>query len=583
MMHIQDYRAGFLKIIGITTLLSLLACALIDPVWGYYESFMALMVSGSINGVFITENYHMGMSPMTQLQALLHRHFTTIPWTGILMLIGWIIIQTLTIYLALAQGGPGNFKLKRIVAAWLLLMVMIFGVSFIEFSITGVSMLLACMSLLGIWHVYQHVQAPALRWSFSLLLSFLVFSAYAMRIESGLGGTLIAVVFIIITELHFLRLIKAFWLPAIAIVIFFVRFYHVMNSHPFFRDVEPLVFYVTDSHNPPPRANVTDSTEALIREMARASFMIDSAIFNYALFRKIADEKLAYEKELFTLRPSAIIHQIGKEAGPTLKRNTSMLLIYGLMLAGMFALFSRQNKRKAIIQGAAFNAVMWAIISFLAYSLKMEQWHFVPLMQLTMIGNLLFSISHLAEGVILANKPRLRIAVVIISIISIAHLATQIRTNRAMINERVAAANDIFDKQNGRLLFFDTTSRETLDNYVFRLYKLRKGVYFYDMAQMPYLPEYEKSLNELCRCNSHSVREFFDFMKSKSEHIRYYSVPERIELLEAFLNRIHGMNVTFQRVEEMVLEKGGRGILQVSLYQLDFRKEEKKVVPLIPK
>lgn len=559
-----------LKIYATAFLLSALVCVLIDPVWGFYESYMALMASASINGAFITENYHMGMSPMLKLLAPLHFIIPEIPWTAVLLFLCFVVIQTLLLCLMLKQVGVQTFSLSKTIVSWGVLMLVVLGISFIDFSITGVSMLLTCISLLGLWKVHLHFRSKAIVCIAYLVLTGCVFVGYSWRIESGLGGTLIALIFIVITELRFLKLIKAFWFPALIIAFFFIRFYTLMNTHPFFRDVEPMVLYVTDSHNPPPMTE-TDSTEILIRKMARASFLIDTATFNYDLFKKISDEKLAHEQNMVHTRPNEIVTQIIREAGPTLLHNKLLLIIYGIIIIAIFFVFVKLKKHKELIQLVAFNTGMWSIICFLAYSLKMEQWHFIPILQLTLLGNILFTLSVLPIQLFVEQKNILIIVACIVGGISMSNLYGEIKTGKAKVNEKLAIANEIFAAQNNQVIFFDPSTREVLDDYAFRFYKRRNGVYFYDMAQMPFLPDYEKELNNLCQCNAHSSKQFFVFMKNNADHIIYYSTPYRIDMLESYLRMIQKIEVHFYPVGQSHVLFNQYGHAYVTPYKMIFK------------
>ncbi len=555
------------KIFFTTTVLSIMACIIIDPIWGFYESFMAMMVSSSVSGVFITENYHMGMSPMTHVQAFLHYYLPSFSWTALLLFSAWVIIQALVIFLLLANKNLSSISFKKIFIVWAATMLLIFGVSFIEFSITGISMLLTSTSLLAIWKGYYQIKTPIIRWCGYLLLTFFVFWGYSMRIESGLGGTLIASVFVLIADRNLFRFLKLYWLPALAIILFFVRFYYVMNTHPFFRDVEPMVFYVTDSHNSPP-VIATDSVDALIRKMSRASFLIDSATFNYDLFKKISDEKIAFEKEMFSARPKDIYKQISYTAFPTMQRNMPLLTIYLFTLTGLLFLFFRLKNNFFLLKTMLFNVSIWIIISSLAYSLKMEQWHFLPIIQLAIVGNLLFMIEHYEY--FQKIKLILLFGLGALLLQNVWFLKKEIGINKRMIRERAATTEKIFSKQNGKFIFFDTSSREVLDDFVFRFFQMRENVIFYDMAQVAYLPDYERFLNETCQCNAHSVKEFFEFMRAESENIIYYSTENRMALLEPFLNIVHKIDVEFRPVEEIVLQDGRNGDFQIFRYELHF-------------
>jgi hypothetical protein len=555
----------FIVVLGLTAILSFVATLLIDPVWGYYDSYIAAMVSGQLSGVFINESYHLGLNSVIKLLVILHRHIPQIPWTAILLFLMWVYVQSISIVLILKWLNKG-WGWKLVVLVWGVLLLFVFGFSFIEYSITGIGMLLSFISLIAIWDIQKTSKNGISDWACKVLLSIGFISGYCMRIESGLGGTVIAILFILLSERSLLVLLKAFVVPVFFSFLFFIHFYHTLNDHYFFRKVDPIVFYVTDSHNSPPWV-AADSIEEIKIRLIKASVLIDSSQFNYEIYNKLASKKWEYEKK-HTLRPQAAFRQIVKVAGPTIISNLPLTSVYLLVLT--FSLIVMKTPRgRHFFPILSYNILWGLIICSLAYSMKMEKWHYIPLVQCAILGNIFYAISKAGiEKVTFGILKRSMFFILFVMLI--VNYIISINQNHRGIDEKLKIANEIFKAQGEQLVFFDVNTREILDNYVFRNYHRLHNIQFYDIAQFAYLPEYEKHLNNLCHCNAHSAKDFFLFLKQNRNRIDYYSSSERVSLLAEFMRQLYGVNVVFRPVSRTELKEGGYGLGEIVKYKLEF-------------
>ena len=555
----------FLRIAVVTAALSFVATILIDPIWGFYDSFMATLAGGQVAGVYFSESYHLGMNPMVKLMGILHRMIPYMPWTGLLMISLWVYIQSLSIFLVLRLLGAAS-SLRNIWFVWLALLLFVFGFSFIEYSITGMGIIVSFISLISIWYAQRSGWSVTMRWLVTIILSIGFICGYSLRIESGLGGTLLGVLFILLRERSPLVLLRAAVIPAILVLLFFIRFQQTIEKHYFFKTVEPLVFYVTDSHNPPP-LHASDSIEEIKNRLIRASFLIDTFQFNYAIYHKLADEKWEYEKG-HTFRSLDTVYQIARVAGPTIR--TNLILTFVFLLIVLISMWSTFASGRAVFYPLLiFNFLFVLIVCFLAYSMKMEKWHYVPLVQCALWANIIYTLGQVnfqkySRSLVLWSSALL------LGLIAVTGYVISISDNRRNINEKKQIADVIFADQKEHMIFLDVNTREILDDYVFRHQMARHDLYFYDLAQFDFLPEYERRLDSLCGCNAHSAKEFFGFFRKNTARIDYYATMQRVSMMSEFMRKVYGVQVTFTPVTSRALKENHYGLDSIVRYRIDF-------------
>ena len=572
-VHISGYLNAHphLKLFGqiwlLTTLLSTAATLLINPTWGFYDSFMAVLASDNTTGFYINESFHLGLSPTYKALRILHTCFSSLPWAGVMMFLCWIYIQSLSVYMIAVAVGIDRYRLRSLFLIWALLLIFIWGFSFIEYSFTGMGILMSFISLVAIHHVWSGVTSDRRRWLLSAILSIGFIAGFCLRIESGLGGSLMGVLFILMRERSLIRLLKMSVFPLLFSSAFFLRFYMVLGDHYYFKTVDPIVFYVTDSHNSPPLAG-RDSNEAVKIKLIKASFLIDSAQFNYDIYSRLAQQKWQYEKA-HTLKPLEACRQIYQVASPTIKTNLPLTFIY--LLIGAIVLLSTvfSAQRKGFYIALTFNSTFILIIAVLSYSMKMEKWHYVPLIQTALLCNLLylshtFDLRRYRQGIVI------RLALVVIAAVLVTGYIVDIRANHKNIEEKKQIASGIFAGSDDKVIFLDVNTREVLDDFVYSRYTRRTNIYFYDMCQFDYLTETENRLNHLCGCNAHSAKDFFEYLKKNSANIDYYSTPPRVSLLSEFMDRIYGIKVVFRAVKETPLKNNHYGLESIVQYKIEF-------------
>lgn len=552
------------KTLIVCSTLTLLSIILIDPVWGFYDSFMALLASGSLNNVLLQESYHLGLRGLIPLLNFLHTHLPSFPWMGIILLSSWLFVQTVFVYLLVNSLPHKQITILYIIFTWVLLLLFVFGFSYIEFSITGMGMLLPFTGIVIIY--YSLKSSNYKKWLALVVSSIAIFIGFGMRIESGIGGLLVGSIFIVSKTHKIKDWLKVLWLPVLISVYHLVSYQMSVQQNIFFNKIEPLVFYVTDSKNKPAyKAN--DSIDSLKIEMVVSSCLIDSSVINYAFYSRLKEEKKHFEENLL-FSPFEILLRIKNVVMPTLLSykllTTSVILIFVLCV---YIVFKNAGTRQ-LARLLFFNFSLLLVICFLAYSMKMEGWHYVPLIQILALGNLLFTREYILSYVLKNN-----VSIVLTSLmllILLLHFIKENSTNHFSINEKVAQQNQIEKRYEGKYLFYDVNTRELLDNYVFRLFNKRDNIYFYDLAQMVYLREYAQQLNNLCYCNSFLPTEFFSFLK-KNSRVEYISTPQRVNLLERYMTIVRDYKLHFVMQQQVALKevKHPQAMQKFGIYHLE--------------
>ncbi len=536
-----------LKVLTVCLASSVTLLFVINPVWGFYDSFMALLASGSIGGLHIEESYHLGLRGLAKTLKLLHIAAPSAPWTAILMFSGWIYIQTVTMLVILSINRLQQPSWKILFIHWLIIQALIWGYSFTEFSITCMGLLLTYTATISIQFVIEKRLAITLKIFAYTLAVLMIIMGFGLRLESGYGGILFAGIFTCCYLRNFYAWLQVMWLPLAVSLGAFYNYNSAVKQSDFFKNVEPIIFYVTDSKNKP-HYDATDEKDSIKIEMALSSCLIDSSTINYVFYSQLADYKRNLLKKTI-YSPVEVFNQIKKVITPTIANN-KMITVTAIMLM-FFSLFATWRMRTKIhfVMQVLFNVAVICIIFILAYTMKMEQWHYIPIIQILMISNFFFASTGL---VAFFSKSKLTIsALLLLWLFLLSCHAIDVWQNRLSINEKIREQKKLESRYRDAALFYDVNTRELLDDYAFSSFMPKNNIYFYDLAQLPYLKEYAERLSTLCDCNPFSPVEFFRFLKN--DKVIYISTEERVDMIKRYMKIIHQTEVTFTTIGETEL------------------------------
>ncbi|MCF8256462.1 MAG: hypothetical protein K9J06_02855 [Flavobacteriales bacterium] len=533
---------SFSKHLGASFIVLLLLTLLTDPVWGFYEGFAAILISGTITNGPLTEFYFYGAEPLGKLLAPLHGLLPMWPWMGVAFWLSLLVSLAVTGHVldGVLQGRPEH----RNIPPWAipLLMLPAYGFVITELSGSSVSFLTTASAMLGIWHLTAKQEGP-IPWGKVCLLSVFYITGYFSRIDSALGGTFIALLFIgIVAPRPLLPRFKALLLPGTMSAMFLLTIAYEYARLPFLSQIEPYIFYVTDSRFQPPvdSQNAVDSVKV---EAIKYSFFNDTSQLNLALFERLVDQKS--EAIAFAGGTSARFIPVALSIiGPSFATNQVLTWVFVLIMVLALWLSFREAGKAGLLRVLMFNVLLMLTIMVLAYFLKMEKWHYVPMLQTGILFNLVTMVFFGAGRFVAQN----RVAVGVMALVSTIVVVSMVFDAAALGREaasRAAVLERVQGHRGERTLYLDANAREILNGHVFRMYRPMGRVLLYDQGQLSMIPQYRERLDSICGCRSAMFTEFMDYMGREGKGIMILSSDGRTDLLSRYASTVHGMDIRF--------------------------------------
>jgi hypothetical protein len=243
-------------------------------------------------------------------------------------------------------------------------------------------------------------------------------------------------------------------------------------------------------------------------------------------------------------------------------------IYYLLMLFFTLQLLFYSGRYKGVVQVIVIAVIMFFIFFALAYTMKIERWHYIPLIQTSLLFYLIIIATNLELATVFNSKKK-QLVFLITLFITISLIFFEVKSRTAEINEKIAIRKEIFKSGENRYIFFDVNTREILDDFVFTRMDPIKNVYLYDMAQLTFTKEYKPYLDDFCDCDAHDMPQFFNSIKDKLSSIDYYSSPYRVNTLSAYLNLVHGMKVSFIPKDRYYLKNNKIGVKELIKYSIE--------------
>lgn len=536
---------------------------IIKPYWGFYDSFAAFLLSGRSTGVSLVHTYHLGYFPITHLIAFLHEFFFYVPWMAILMLLSWIITVSNIFTLFLEHNQL--FSFRHNVWKLIVLFIVFFLMSFIEFSATNTSMALISSSLIFLVFKNQNDWDWRRKIVFQIWVLTAIFISVSFRMETASIAAVLTLLFILIIDYRKILSIKVlFAFLFIIVMVFFIG--RSSENHPFFKNIDWMIFYVVDAKNEFD-VNINNPIDEVKLKTVKMSFFSDTSILNYDYYKDLFDLKVEHQTKFFNnfykdfenatyLMSKAIVENI--------RYSTYYLVILIFTLHILYLL----QKNKSFIQVTMVTIIIFLVFFSLAFTMKMERWHYVPLIQTSLMFYLTIIILNLDLSLVFNNNiGRATFFLTALLVISLFYFEVKSRTSE--IYEKIEVREEIFRHGKDRYIFFDVNTREVLDDFVFIKMLPIKNVYLYDMAQLTFTKEYKPYLDAFCDCDAHIMPEFFNGIQNKLDSIDYYSSPYRVSTLSSYLELVHGMKVNFIPKEKYYLKKNKFGINEFINYSVE--------------
>ncbi len=519
----------------------------LSPSWGYYESFVAHLLSGSITKTPFIDFYIYGLEPFCYLTAFLHSCIPNAPWFGILYLTGIILSTFIILQSLFVIHEIQTIKLKFLLP----FLIILLNVNLIEYSATYLGFMLTASGIIGLWKIFcyeNHFKVFKIK---PLFFAFLFISGFSLRIESGLGATLMIGSIILLKDGFRPKVFKIGILPVISLTLFSIYFVSKHQKYTYLNEIEPYIFYVTDSKYKP-SIQFRNPKDSIIITAIRGSFFMDTPVLTPDYYKYLATNKLAEEAKYtnLPLHVLKIAYQVSKQ---TIIENYLILLIWLLFI--LIALTQTNNDLARNIKSSiiAYNLFSLIIITILAYLLKMEKWHFIPLVTMAIFGNLFLGGPFLNESLNTTKHHFL----ILISYTLLAFISTSkaykisIRTESEE-KETNLIYNQIQEIHPNKLVFLDVDSRLILSKKVFVSFEKVRKINFvlYDLGQLGLLNQYKKILDETCHCNSSNASAFFQFLNKENNNILFIATDYRSQLLSSYAKLVHQVELPFRNTAD---------------------------------
>jgi hypothetical protein len=535
---------SFSRHLGVSAVLLLLLTLLTDPVWGFYEGFAAILMSGTVTDGPLTDFYFYGGEPLGKLLAPLHLMLTHWPWLGVAFCISLLFSVALSSWVMGHLIDRCAGRPQGTVLSWAtpLFIVPCYGFVITEYSGSSVGFLTSASAVLGIWHITAKAGDPV-RWGRVAMLSFFYITAYFYRIDSALGGTFIALLFIgIVAPRPLWPRFRALLLPGAVSVVFLMAIAYAYAQLPFLSQIEPYIYYVTDSRFQPP-VSCQNAVDSMKVEAIKYSFFNDTAQLNLALFERLVEQKS--EAIASSGGASSRFLPVALSVmAPTMGSNREVTWVFALVLLCTIGLALVGTGWEAMLRLLAFNAMLWGTILVLAYSLKMEKWHYVPMLQTGIMFNLTAMV--LFGGAVFGRHHKLTLG--LWSVLCLAMLSGIVQ-DAGVLGGQAASRHALLDRvqsyRGDRVLYVDANAREILNGHVFRMYRPMGKVLLYDQGQLSLIPQYRERLDRICNCRSAIFTEFMGYMKREGSNIMVLSSDGRIDLLSRYASTVHGLDIRF--------------------------------------
>lgn len=523
-------------------LLCAVLTVLIDPIWGSYEGFFSMLISGNLNDVPMTRAYIYGGEPLARVAASFHQLDRVFPWVGLAVglnyLVSMALVSRLLDRLVVAKGNSAGITMK------LLILPVLTSSAFVlpEYSYSSVGFLSAAVAILSIWQLCHFSKRGFGFWGKVILLTMFFLNAFAFRIDSAMGGTFIALAVIAASGVGVWRTALVLAIPGVLSLSMVMWVYGSFTELDFLRRVEPYVYYVTDSRHQP-AVEMKDGKDSIMVQAAQWSFVNDTSMLNVAFFERLSDQKNKAINRA-DKRMAVFMDAASNTVIPAVRANLSISVVYLIMALMSVIAYIGRGSPFSVLRPLVFHTTMVTTILTIGAVLKMETWHYVPMMQLIILGSMTLIAVRWPDC-----RPWLRNALAVIYpvciVITLGHLATASLQNREIAEQRLETLQLVQTYRGERMLYLDGSSREILNGHVYRPYVPLQGILLYDQGQLAMIPGPKAVLDDLCQCNSGNFPDFVDFLVRKSEDVVILSSEQRLHLISEYARILYDKNVRF--------------------------------------
>jgi len=506
-------------------------CCIVFPrQWDFYDGFIAHLIGGIATNYQLTQFYifgFFGIAPVFLWGQKLLPHLLVTGWVSLLM---YLLSYTSMGLLLWQKINPRTWGNLFLVLGIVLVIIM---PTLFSPSLTGNSFILCGVALLGAYFLYFESQSSFWR-NVQLVVAFSFYTfSYFWRQESAMGASLIIGLFLLAYSKQKIKT-ALFLIPfAIAGAIVVYGGYQSLNEVPFLKKIEAPLFYVADGGMNAESFKGLSLRDSMKFRAVERFYINDEAEITEALVLEMVELKAKTTKQI---NYGSKIKEAFQKAQQTIFDHLYYLLLNALLLALYFS--TKLTQRVLVI---FFNISFWLIVFSLAYSVKLDDRHYVYLSQLYSFCNLFF----LIEQNRMVFKKWSIAALLFIAVFTFFNEwsnAQQYRQNSQLLRLVETEINTI---AKNKMLLLDGHSKAIFYGSPLQLHSFDSvsSIAYYDMGEMAIIPQYKEYLDSLCRCNSRSVESFYRNLSLMHDSVVVISTEERMNFLTAYLSIVHGKDL----------------------------------------
>lgn len=557
-----------LALLCISAVFSSLLCAatwlLCPPEWDFYDSFVAHLCSGIATRNQLTHFFIYGFYAISKPIIWLQTNFKQVPWMGLLITGCLLISNTLFTYLLLRrfmQVASASLKYSLLALLPLLAATQIYG--YYRPSMTGTGLLMTgCAFLLSLELPFNGKRS----WIFAIAIIAWCLLATCIRFETLGGGLIIALYGLCNLSPAYpgkdlVSLIKRCLLPGLPALALVLLITSGLQNEPFLKQTE-VDLYIAADGNSADREIAAVTPEDSIKEVAiKRFFLNDETVLTPAYIHQLALTTISNKQKLAG-HSDQFMQRLWRLASPTLLAHWPYAVLNTLLL-----LFALLLSLKASMRMLVYQLLFWLVIFSLAYLVKLEDRHYLYLVQLFTYGNVLLFFK-ITQG---KNLLPLSAAGYLFAGFAVYN----IHSHQPGVSQRLQhlhlAEQEINSLTAGKILLLDGESKDVFlgTPFTLRRFAPARDIVFYDMGQMPVITEYRQHLDTLCQCNSRNITEFYSYLLSHKNELCIISTEERVTFITTYLQLIHQKCLPIHKqIGDFEIEKIERNTGKLHYYTL---------------
>lgn len=517
------------------------ACFFLPRHWDHNDGFMAHATVGIATRDTITHTYIYGMFGISDLLRWLQQKMPDIAvygWTVIFLY--WIGYGVAFVMLYQRIKDP---KGKQLCFFTILFFAIITPSLFKPNSLTGLSIILCGATLPLLYALIKNIGFQFKTIALLLVPLCIYLIGFLCRQETALAASIIVGVFIVINtsqKLKAIIIIFLLLLPGLAIT---HLSFNSLDDSPFLKQTEGALYYVADGGLNECMLDSASPKDSMKMDAVSNFFINDEEEITVDFIQSMAKKKISCEG---TFKISERIERIWSASGRTITQHPQYIFFNFLFL--IFVLTHFDSKRKEYI---FFQVCFWSMIFAVAYTITMEDRHYIHLSQIYTFCNLSFIFRETRNTFNCRNRSTLLYmvalgGVVLFSFLTEYRYAADFRQNSKNMELVETEINQI---ANNKILLLDKNSKAIFFGAPTQLHKFDSvgTIAYFNMAEMPLFPQYGEFLNNLCNCNSRKVVDFYQAISKMGDKVIIVSADNEMEFLQSYLKIVHNKNLYYDK------------------------------------